>query len=232
MTTEITKPDFIDVHLFDDKTGAYTRSAQAQRNPMFDVAKDEPEFLTPVHFMLQAPSEPPPGQWPVAVNGVWVNKPDHRGKMIYNQTDNSAKTMDVVGDPPEGWALEPAMNFQLEAAETDAKNLVFSSRAAVAHADVHVQVGDKSYAFQADDYSFMLLSRTVRLVERKAVPCPPTWRSSDNQNVPVTLEDLQNIEAAMMVQIHQAFAHAFALKDQIIAAADAGNLPALKNIAW
>jgi len=232
MTTETTKPDFIDVHLFDDKTGAYTHSAQAQRNPMFGVAKDEPEFLTPVHSMLQAPSEPPPGQWPVAVNGVWVNKPDHRGKMIYNQTDNSAKTMDVVGDPPEGWALEPAHQFQLEEAETDAKRRVHDSRAAVVSADVHVTIGDKSYPFQADDYSFMILSRTVQLVERNAMKCPPIWRSSDNQNVPVTVEDLQAIEVAIMTQLQQAFMHAFTLKDQIKAAADADNLSALRGIQW
>lgn len=224
-------PEFKDVFLFDMASGAFTMVYKAQLSPMPDE-NDQYDYICPVHHLKDAPPEPPAGMWPCAVNGQWVMKPDHRGKMMYNQTDNSAKEVTAVGEVPPGWGLEKNFSFQIEEAAADARIKITEWKAAAMAQDVVVKVSGKPFKFQADENSAIRLSRTVSMVEKKAVDCPPIWRSSDNLNVPVTLEDLQAIEVAVTKQMQQAMIRSWQLKDELDAAIKKGDLNTINNLVW
>ena len=56
-----------------------------------------------------------------------------------------------------------------------------------------IPVSAIGHTWQVDTRSQTLLSSAILLAQIGATPVPPTWRSIDNVDVPVTLDDLKTI---------------------------------------
>lgn len=85
------------------------------------------------------------------------------------------------------------------------------------------------YTWQADSRSQELLSNTINLVSSGAMPCPPVWRTEDNQDVPVDLNYLKNIAGIIATQTFQAYQKSWQLKQQVD---DCTSIQQLNNISW
>ena len=77
---------------------------------------------------------------------------------------------------------------------------------------VPVSVNGTSYLWQADEKSQQLILATIVLAVTGIQAPPPTWRTEDNQDVPITLVDIQNIARAMAIQTGQSFIKSWTLK--------------------
>lgn len=74
------------------------------------------------------------------------------------------------------------------------------------------------YLWQADQRSQDLLSSAIMLAQIGAAPTPSTWRTLDNQDISVTLDNLKAIAAAIALQTQGAYQHSWDLKQLILQA--------------
>lgn len=109
----------------------------------------------------------------------------------------------------------------LEAVKLERKSAVEAWRDSACVQPVIVAVSGTDHAWDADKRSQDLLGTAVSLASLSVVNPPPVWRSADNDNVPVTLEDLKNIVATIALQTQVAYGKSWALK----AAVDAATSP-------
>ena len=81
-------------YVFDRNNGnVFTHSYVCQESPL------EPgKFIIPTDSLLTAPSIVV-GTWPIAVNGVWVNAPDYRKQIWYNQKTGEPTEITEIGTP-------------------------------------------------------------------------------------------------------------------------------------
>lgn len=96
-------------------------------------------------------------------------------------------------------------------------------------ASVTTTVGGTSYLWQADKRSQELVNSALNLASAGAAPCPPIWRTEDNIDVPIVLDDLKAIAGAMAYQTQLAYVRSWQLKQAADAAQDAA---ALDLVAW
>jgi hypothetical protein len=100
-------------------------------------------------------------------------------------------------------------------------------RDASCSANVTVPVSNVPYSWQADKRSQDLLSNSVSMVSGGVIPCPTVWRSADNINVLVGIQDLKNICAAIALQTSTAYAKSWALKAQVAACTSVSQITAI-----
>lgn len=126
----------------------------------------------------------------------------------------------VPDDSPD---LLPPLSEILDARH-DAINAM---RDAACTSDVSVTINGTAYRFQADQRSQNLVMGAVMGIVAGVAGPPPTWRSSDNIDVPIVLVDLQNIGKAMIQKTTLAYEKSWALKAQADALKTADELTAL-----
>lgn len=85
------------------------------------------------------------------------------------------------------------------------------------------------YTWQADTLSQTLLTSAILLAQIGAAPVPPTWRTLDNIDVSVSLDDLKTIAGAMAAQTQYAYSTSWNLKARVDAATTAEELA---SIVW
>lgn len=95
------------------------------------------------------------------------------------------------------------------------------------YADVTVTVGGVDHTWQVDEGSQQLIMNAITVYSLGIAPLPPTWRTSDDIDVSVTLDDLKAIASAAVTQTSLAFYHSFQLKNQIEAATTPEQLDAI-----
>ena len=218
-----------EVFLYDKDTGEFIGAYQAQLCP---VSKDG-TYLTPVHHTDKRPLSVDVDQIAVfradknPTEGDWLVMKDFRGKTVYNQEDNTTQIMPVIGNIPSGYALTPALKFQVAHAATELIAKIAQWREAARYTDVEVSVKGTVYNWQVDAVSIVLLKDAISIVE-----CPATWRTATNENVAVTVDDLNKIVAAAVVQTQNAYKHSFELKDILLKAVKKGDLAAIQKITW
>ena len=69
--------------------------------------------------------------------------------------------------------------------------------------------------WQADKRSAELLNNAILLDYLDIMPAPSIWRSLDNTNIEVTLQDLKNIAALIAANTQEAYTKSWQLKDSI-----------------
>ena len=81
--------------------------------------------------------------------------------------------------------------------------------------------------WQADSISQSLLSQAILLAQIQAAPVPPTWRTLDNQDISVTLDDLKAIAFAIAAQTQLAYSRSWELKALVASATTIDELNAI-----
>ena len=81
--------------------------------------------------------------------------------------------------------------------------------------------------WQADKTSSDLLVNTILLVSLDIIPVPTIWRSLDNTNVEVTLQDLKSIAALIAINTQDAYTKSWQLKDSINSATTVEDISAI-----
>lgn len=76
-------------------------------------------------------------------------------------------------------------------------------------------VESMGYWWQADARSQSLLSNAILTWTLTGIPSVTTWRTLDNQDIPVTLEDLKAIAQAMAQQTNLAYQISWKLKRDV-----------------
>jgi hypothetical protein len=114
-----TLPQFKTVYVYDPSTGEFQHPAQSQLDPVENtddyLATNQPKYITPIYHTDAAPPAASAAQVAVFVSssttdptaGSWLLKEDHRGSVIYNQTDGTTQTVVAIGPVPQGYALTP-----------------------------------------------------------------------------------------------------------------------------
>jgi hypothetical protein len=223
-----------EVFLYDKDTGEFISNYQAQLCP---VSKDG-TYLTPIHHTEKRPPSVDVDQIAVfradanPTEGSWLVMKDFRGKTVYNQEDNTAQTMPVIGNIPSGYALTPALKFQVAQAASELTAKIAQWRDAARNAEVEVSIKSTAYMWQVDTISLTLIKDTISHVEKLLIECPKTWRTATNENVVITVGDLNRIVAAAVMQTQEAYKHSFELKDILLKAVKKNDLAAIQKITW
>ena len=123
--------------------------------------------------------------------------------------------------------IPPTPPFDLTAAQATKQSEVLLWRTTAMAVPVVVTVGGSSHTWQADPISQNLLSGVLNGVTVGYATAPPYWRSSDNINVSVTIDDLKAIASAISTQVATAMYHSFSLSDAVAAATSQADLDAI-----
>ncbi|TXT23907.1 MAG: hypothetical protein FD134_1876 [Gallionellaceae bacterium] len=130
-----------------------------------------------------------------------------------------------------GWLYDgqvffaPPMYSTLSEAKAAKAREIESARDAACFADISVL----GRTWQADKRSQELLGQAITLAQA-GLPLPSVWRDATNSDMPVTaLSDLLAIAGAIATQTQTAYAHSWALKAQVTAAATVEQINA---VAW
>lgn len=81
--------------------------------------------------------------------------------------------------------------------------------------------------WQTDRRSIELLSNTILLDYLGITPAPTIWRSLDNTNVEVNIQDLKNIAGLIATKTREAYTKSWDLKDSIESANTAEEVSAI-----
>lgn len=91
------------------------------------------------------------------------------------------------------------------------------------------------YTWDSDRLSIANLASAVAAFQA-GVPVPTgfTWRTQDNQNVPMAMADLVSLAGAMIGYVNSQYAHSWALKTAVDAITDtsAAGIAAIEAITW
>lgn len=85
------------------------------------------------------------------------------------------------------------------------------------------------YVWQADKRSQELITSAIQFATLGISPTPITWRTLDNQDINVSLEDLKIIATAMMAQTQEAYAISWERKLSID---NAASIQEVEEIVW
>ena len=96
-------------------------------------------------------------------------------------------------------------------------------------ATIAAEVNGVSYNWQADERSQQMILASIVLASVGVVDVPAVWRTEDNINVPVTLQDLKNIARAMFLQTNNAFLKSWTLKAML---EQATSISEVESIQW
>ena len=95
------------------------------------------------------------------------------------------------------------------------------------YANVTVDVNGAAHPWQIDPISSQLILSAATNNKVFGFPLPPTWRTADNIDVPIGINDLAAIIAAGAIQTQMAYAKSWALKAQVAAASSQAELDAI-----
>lgn len=129
---------------------------------------------------------------------------------------------------PDGHSIRP-YEPSLATLKESKKVEIEQWRDEVCAGGVTATVGGVQHIWQSDARSQALLGNCITLAGAGAIPCPPVWRSAENINVSVTLDDLKLIAGTIAAVTQQAFAHSWLLKAQLDAAQ---TVQEIDSIAW
>lgn len=85
------------------------------------------------------------------------------------------------------------------------------------------------YTWQTDSKSQTLLANALMLAQLGITPVPPTWRTLDNIDVSVTLDDLKAIVLATAIKTQAAYSQSWTLKAAVDAAT---TIEEVESIIW
>lgn len=94
---------------------------------------------------------------------------------------------------------------------------------------ITAEVNGISYNWQADERSQQMILASIVLASVGVVDVPTVWRTEDNINVQVTLQDLKNIAKAMFLQTNNAFLKSWTLKAML---EQATSILELEQVQW
>lgn len=122
-----------------------------------------------------------------------------------------------TGPLSEGWSFVPHV-VTLDEVKAAKRYEIEQARDAARFSDCTCAVGGTSYVWQGDANSQGLISSSLSLTLASVIPCPPTWRTQDNIDVTITVDDLKNISFAFAAATLLAYSHSWALKASLDAA--------------
>lgn len=131
----------------------------------------------------------------------------------------------VAIDLDEADALRFPFGQQQDKSRAEIKRM----RDVSASADVQVAIQGVYHSFQSDVRSQALLQGALIGVMAGISPAPSVWRSSDNVDVDVTVDDLKVIGAAMLHQTNSAYLRSWELQALVD---EAKNQEELRKIEW
>ena len=180
------------VYNYDPTTNQYIGNRELDAG---DQSPLEPGvYLIPAHCTTEKPPEWDDKYIPIFQNGTWA----------------------VVALP----AINPpgVVVPTLEELKLSTKKQVEIERDVRACMDVLVDVGGTAFSFQADQRSQNLVMGTLLGTATGTAKLPPVWRTSNNLNVPICLDDLKHIGAAMSLQVNTVYTQSWDVKAKIDAA--------------
>ncbi len=91
------------IYHYNPTTHEYVSSQTAHADPLETIAQKKGVYLIPANATAVAPPEP--GENQVAVydpkTEAWALKPDHRGRVMYDQATGERHAITAIGDEPE-----------------------------------------------------------------------------------------------------------------------------------
>jgi hypothetical protein len=140
----------------------------------------------------------------------------------------------LIGDTWEPYSKElaesmqkPILPFNLIDAKNKKSDEIDSWRFVARYVNVFTTVSGVEYEWQADTNSQQLISNSVVMAINGIASAPPVWRTFDNIDVLVTLDDLKTIANTMVEQTRLAYYHSFELKAAVDAATTQAELDAI-----
>lgn len=133
---------------------------------------------------------------------------------------------------PLTWTLlnaDAVENYTLSELKTLKRAQIDEWRGAARYANTFAIINNVSYEWQADATSQDLLSTAINFAVLGINAAPPVWRTFNNIDVTVTLNDLKTIAGAMAQQTSIAYYHSFVLKAQVESATTSQQL---ETIVW
>jgi len=112
---------------------------------------------------------------------------------------------------PDGHAIRP-YEPTLVSIKASKRAQIEQWRDDVCTGGVSAKVGNAVHSWQSDSRSQAILGNCITLASTGAIPCPAVWRTADNVNVSVTLDDLKLIAGTIAYVTQQAFSHSWDLK--------------------
>lgn len=125
---------------------------------------------------------------------------------------------------PEGHSLVPH-TMPLHIAKVLRKEYIETERNR--HCFKNVQA--LGYTWQADKRSQELITSAIQFATLGISPTPLTWRTFNNEDISVTLDDLKTIATAMVAQTQQAYTMSWQYKQQISVAS---TLEEVEMVVW
>lgn len=210
-------------YLFDATTGEFNGVYDAQESPL------EPGvYIAPTHSTDIAPPTPGVNQVAIFAAGAWTLQPDYRGQIWYDAQGNGVE-ITAIGTPPNTLTSTLPAAILLANARAMQVAIIEAARDAARYANATALVGGVPHVWQADQKSVELLNGAITLAQ-SGLPLPPSWRSFDNVDVPITmLADLLAIAGAIAVQTQAAYSKSWTLKAQIAAAT---TVTAVQSVMW
>ncbi len=85
------------------------------------------------------------------------------------------------------------------------------------------------YTWQADKRSQELITSAIQFATLGISPTPLTWRTFNNEDIEVSLDDLKTIASAMILQTQEAYTMSWNYKQQIN---NATTIEELETVVW
>jgi hypothetical protein len=217
------------VYVFDDNN-LYTYPENCYPSPL------EPgKFIEPTNSLEAAPLIVP-GTWPVAmpVNAptAWVNEPDFRGQLWYDQTSGAQTEITTVGTPAAnlGSALPlPLLLAQAQASQITQLQAAYTTSITAPVVNYTTVAGHTDTFNQAVNDKLNLEDAITGAVETKNWPLN-LWLNSSGQPVtPFTFNDLENLAAAIEAADVPKFSHLLA---KIASVNNATTVADVQAVTW
>lgn len=203
-----------------DQDGYFVGEVEARESPL-----DPGAFLIPAGCVTAAPPATAANEAAQFVDGAWVVQPDFRGE-VYWLADGTRHEIAELGIVLPAGALEAAPPPTLTEVKTDKLNEIDATYASA----IQQSVAYMGTLFQADNASQGILLATLTvLTPMGGTPAGFWWKDQSNNQVPMTLAQLQGLAQTMFAQGWAAFQQRDSLKAQVEAATDAA---AVNAVTW
>ena len=219
----------MDAFAADPKTREYIGTVPAAYDPLTSKLAGEPVFRAPACASLNDPR--PIGDHEAAFllddDDTWEKRIDYRG-IYYDTADGSRQEITETGvDPDPAWTDQvPGENeswdaatgqwaADIDAAKTLKRMMINQWRTEAIDAGVEYA----GVRYDTDAVSRDNITGTLTAVQA-GVPLPDgfTWRSEDNQDIPMTVGNLAGLSAVVLAHVNTCYQRSWALKAEVDAA--------------
>lgn len=216
-------------YLYDESTGEYLRSYDAQESPFVSG-----QYIAPIHSVDEPPAFAPNTR-PVRQNGAWVNVPDHRGAVYYLPDGSRHEITELGAVPPLDALVSPPVTVAQLLSEIDRE------RSKRWRAGFPVSVASVVQWFHSDEFSLTqhlglkdkardVLAAGGTMADNITIAGQPvSWSTMDGSQVTITVQLAFDLVSSAGLQQALVFSASQAHKAAINAAEDLSDYDVMAN---